>query len=107
MGSKEGENPSNFVEELPDDAASPREENAPSANASHSMEIDNWTTHDVVNWIKTLKLSQDYSSLIAIQNINGVLLWGISESEWKEIGITKATDIKTLQEARKQLLGIK
>jgi len=52
------------------------------------------TIDEVVEWIKALKLSEDYSKLIIDNAIDGPVLVSMTNEDWKNLGITKFGDIR-------------
>lgn len=64
-----------------------------------------WTTDDVVMFLKTLKLSKDYSEIIKQNNVNGEVLETMTRSDWQEVGITVFGDLRILTTAVRKLTG--
>lgn len=63
-----------------------------------------WEVDDVVKWIQGLKLSQDYSSLIKEEHMNGMALETMQSSDdWKMLGVQKFGDQRALVNAVKKL----
>jgi len=64
--------------------------------------IHTWTMEDVSVWFSSLPLSQDYSSIIIEQEIDGdVLMNDLNEiSEWKSFGFQIMGDISKLRRAK-------
>lgn len=58
----------------------------------------------VVSWVKKLDLSEDFSDLIRAEHITGLALEIMtSKDDWKEIGVKKAGDNRTLANAVRKL----
>jgi hypothetical protein len=71
---------------------------------SSSNSISDWSTDEVIKWMKKLKLSKDYSSLIIENNINGLALKTMKDKEdWKEAGIIVFGDLRALTQAVREL----
>ena len=47
----------------------------------------------VCEWLKTLKLTKDYSELIRSNGIDGVALQYMTEEKWKDVGVTAIGDL--------------
>lgn len=64
-----------------------------------------WTVDDVVTWIKTLPLSQDYSPLIKSNHLTGLALETMKDKEdWKDLGVSVFGDIRALSAAVQKLV---
>jgi hypothetical protein len=63
-----------------------------------------WTIDEVINWMKTLELSQDYSKLIKDANIKGAALKTMKTSQdWQELGVQVFGDRRILANAVTEL----
>ena len=54
-------------------------------NKSKSKPIEEMNIEEVCKWLLTLGLTQDYSSKIRDEGINGEVLVELEENEWKDI----------------------
>lgn len=67
--------------------------------ASSSSNARMWNVDKVCEWLKTLQLSKDYSSLFIQNAIDGAVLVTMSQADIKDIGITAFGDVRKLDMA--------
>jgi hypothetical protein len=66
-------------------------------STSSTSKPDDWHVPDVITWVKSLSLSQDYSKLIKDAHITGKALRTMkTKDDWKELGITVFGDVRAL-----------
>src|SRR4051812_18506985 len=54
--------------------------------------VNDWSVEDVISWMKSLKLSKDYSNTIEENGVDGSALVILTEDDWKSMGITAVGD---------------
>ncbi len=71
---------------------------APAPTSSgKSTSVSSWSVDDVVEWMKSLTLGKDYSSVIQSNLIDGDALSMMTPDDFKEIGINAMGDLKKIQ----------
>ena len=56
----------------------------------------NWSVEQVCEWMKGLKLTQDYSSLLTSNGIDGAAALAMTKEDWREAGIKAIGDLSKI-----------
>lgn len=83
----------------------PKETKEPiSINPTPVIPPSQWSVDEVADWIKGLRLSEDYAGLVKSNHLNGLALESMKEKEdWKELGVTVFGDVRALSMAVQKL----
>jgi hypothetical protein len=65
--------------------------------------VKKWNCEKVNQWMKNLNLTNDYSSMIINEGIDGEALLEMTEEKWKELGVIETKDINKLVNIIKNL----
>ena len=66
----------------------------------------NWSIDDVIGYVHSLQLKNNYAELFKQQGVDGTVLTNYLDdvTSWKELGVTDQDDINCLLQNRSKLL---
>jgi len=68
-----------------------------SSDNQKAKPVNEWRVDEVCDWVSTLSfLSKPYKEELTTNNITGKVLKSMSKQDWKEVGVKKFSDIRTL-----------